>query len=477
MAISLQTKNQHLLWRAAFGPVIENQQQLSNVQPAAVLNKLLSATNQKVERFTIAQNMYDGLYKGIQDLGRMQQLSQDQKMQLRKQSIDGIQNLNLSWLEEMVHNPDQLREKMTLFWHGHFACRVINIFFQQELLNTIRENALGNFGDLLRAVSKSAAMLSFLNNQQNKKQHPNENFAREVMELFTMGRGHYTETDVKEAARAFTGWGFDGNGAFQERFFFHDTGRKTFLQKTGNFTGDDILNIILEQEATAYFITQKIYTSFVHEVPDPEHIQVLAKSFYQSGYDLKKLMTDIFSADWFYEEKNVSTHIKSPIELLIGIRRMLPLQTETPEYQLLFERALGQLLFYPPNVAGWPGGKTWIDSSTLVMRMRLAQIMANANEFSVEPKEDDDVSMGMEKPIFNKKLQKLITNVDWTTIVQQFEAKTADALYMSLQQLLLQTTHVINPQVIKEYLDYSSKESFIKTTMIQLMSLPEYQVC
>ena len=130
-------------------------------------------------------------------------------------------------------------------------------FFQQQLLNIIRENALGNFGELLREVSKSPAMLSFLNNQQNKKQHPNENFAREVMELFTMGRGNYTENDVKEGARAFTGWGFNLQGEFVNRPFQHDNGKKTFLGKTGNFDGDDIIDILLEQKQTAKFITQK----------------------------------------------------------------------------------------------------------------------------------------------------------------------------------------------------------------------------
>src|SRR5665647_2033413 len=138
------------------------------------------------------------MLKGVQDLGRLQRLSPDEKKMLRKQSIDDLKNLNLTWLSEIINTEAQLREKMSFFWHGHFACRVINIYFQQQLLNTIRENALGNFGDLLREVSKSPAMLSFLNNQQNKKQHPNENFAREVMELFTMGRGNYTAAHCKQ---------------------------------------------------------------------------------------------------------------------------------------------------------------------------------------------------------------------------------------------------------------------------------------
>ena len=216
MAISNQLKNQHLLWRAAFGPMTENVNQLLEISQKDLYHVLVKTSEKKPEQFNVAGNLFDGLVKGVQDLGLMQKLSQDQRKMLRKQSVDDLKNLNLTWLDQMINSEAQLREKMSLFWHGHFACRVINIFFQQQLLNIVRENALGNFGDLLREISKSPAMLSFLNNQQNKKQHPNENFAREVMELFTMGRGNYSESDVKEAARAFTGWGFNLKGEFVE---------------------------------------------------------------------------------------------------------------------------------------------------------------------------------------------------------------------------------------------------------------------
>ena len=201
---SNQLKNQHLLWRAAFGPMAENVNELSEVSQMDLYHLLVKTSSKRPQEFNIASNLFEGFVKGVQDVSMMQKLSQDQKKMLRKQSIDDLKNLNLTWLGEMINSEAQLQEKMSLFWHGHFACRVINIYFQQQLLNIIRENALGNFGDLLREVSKSPAMLSFLNNQQNKKQHPNENFARKVMELFTMGLGNYTEENVKEGERAFT---------------------------------------------------------------------------------------------------------------------------------------------------------------------------------------------------------------------------------------------------------------------------------
>ena len=194
MAASNRLKNQHLLWRAGFGPMAENAADLDKLSSKDLWGLLLKTSAKKPEKIEVAQNLIDGLYKGVQDVAQMQQngLSNDQKKQIREQSRDDLKNLNIRWLEEMINSEAQLREKMSLFWHGHFATRVINSYFQQELLQIIRENALGNFKDLLREVSKSPSMLSFLNNQQNRKKKPNENFAREVMELFTMGRGNYT---------------------------------------------------------------------------------------------------------------------------------------------------------------------------------------------------------------------------------------------------------------------------------------------
>jgi uncharacterized protein (DUF1800 family) len=477
MPLSNQLKNQHLLWRAAFGPMIENVNQLPDVSQKEMYKILLKTSSEKPFALNVAANSYDGLIKGIQDLGRMQKLTQEQKKQLRKQSVDDIKNLNLAWLNEMINSEAQLREKMSLFWHGHFACRVVNIFFQQQLLTVIRENALGNFGDLLRQVSKSPAMLSFLNNQQNRKQHPNENFAREVMELFTMGRGNYTEEDVKEGARSFTGWGFNLKGEFIQRPFQHDNGNKTFLGKTGNFDGDDVIDIILEQKATAKFITQKIYKFFVNDQVDHHKIESLAEGFYQSNYDLQKLMNEIFLSNWFYDEKNIGIRIKSPVELMVGVRRLIPMELERPEAQLLFQRVLGQVLFYPPNVAGWPGGKNWIDSSALMFRMRLPQLLTNSEEFLIAPKDDDDVMMGKEGVDKMVKPNQLNVNVDWASVVNGFNKINRENLQQRMNDIVLQTKNSINPNILKRYLDNTSRESFIKSSVVELMSTPEYQLC
>ncbi len=477
MSLTNQQKNQHLLWRAAFGPMAENANQLSHISQKDLYRVLVKASSKEPTALNVAGNMYDGLIKGLQDIGKMQQLSKDQKRQFRKQSAEGIKNLNILWLDEMINSEAQLREKMSLFWHGHFACRVLNIFFQQQLLDVIRRNAFENFGDLLRAVSKSPAMLAFLNNQQNKKQHPNENFAREVMELFTMGRGNYTETDVKEGARSFTGWGFNLHGEFVERPFLHDNGTKTFLGKTGNFDGDDIIDIILEQKATAKFITKKLYKFFVNDEADDEKINFLAARFYQSNYNIQQLLNDIFMSEWFYEPKNVGTRIKSPVELLVGIRRLIPMQLDRPQVQMLFQKVLGQVLFFPPNVAGWPGGKNWIDSSALVFRMRLPQLLTNSEQFLIKPKEDDDVSMGMEMMQANNKARSLSVTVDWNSVFKVFEKITKEELLQNVNGIVLQTKNYINPNVLKRYIDNGSREGFIRSSIIELMSTPEYQLC
>ena len=484
MEISNRLKNQHLLWRAAFGPMAENAASLDSITQKELWALLLKTSSRQPEKIVVAQKLMDE-YKEMKDAGDMQKKMQDkdQRRKIREQSRDDIKDLNIRWLEEMINSESQLREKMSLFWHGHFACRVINSYFQQELLQTIRTNALGNFGELLKAVSKSPSMLQFLNNQQNKKSHPNENFAREVMELFTMGRGNYTENDVKEAARAFTGWGFNIQGEFMFRKQQHDDGSKTFLGKTGNFDGDDILNMLLQQQQTANYITKKIYRYLVNDIIDEEKVQWLSNRFYKNNYDINKLLEDIFTADWFYAQKNIGTKIKSPIELLAGIRRFLPLQLDNDNTQLLFQKVLGQVLFYPPNVAGWPGGKNWIDSSTLMVRLQIPQVLTAKESISIRPKTDDDVNMGqmMEEQVRINRKKDIVNrggsaSIEWAPVVKVFENTKREELSKKITETILQTGSRISASVLDKYINAGSREDFIKTAIVNLMSTPEYQL-
>jgi len=495
MPVSDQLKNQHLLWRAGFGPAIYQLDDLNRTSPQKLYKAFQKASSKKPEYLQAADNYLQGLMMGFQEAGRQQrqEMSEEQKKELRKRSREGIRNLNLYWINEMVNSDAQLREKMSFFWHGHFACRNLNIFFQQELLHVIRRNALGNFRDLLHDVSKTGAMLNFLNNNQNRKDHPNENFAREVMELFTMGRGNYTEHDVKEAARAFTGWGANAKGEFVFRKFQHDDASKTVLGKTGNFDGDEVLEILLDQRQTAKFISQKIYRFFVNDSIDAQRVDWLAGRFYESDYDIGRLMEDIFTSDWFYDERNIGCKIKSPVELLVGIQRMLPMKLENEEALLLLQRLLGQILFYPPNVAGWPGGKTWIDSSTLMMRMRIPQLINDRDEFNIKPKADDDQMMGRNDDDIKtgsdnnlpsgrqgrvgKAGRPINAEIDWSKYVGYYNSVPRADLVNDIAGNLLQTKKTVSADIINEYSDADDKESFIKTATIQIMSTPEYQLC
>jgi len=370
-----------------------------------------------------------------------------------------------------------------LFWHGHFATHIDNPYFDQKLLDQFRQNALGNFGDLLVMTSKSPAMLQFLNNKQNKKQHPNENFAREVMELFTLGRGHYTEDDIKEAARAFTGWGFDGNGNFVFNEKQHDTGEKKFLGKTGNFNGDDILKILLEQKQTALFITQKLYRYFVSdEKVEGKHVNKLASVFYESNYDVGLLLRTLFTADWFYDETILGAKIKSPIELLVGYQRMLPMQFSNDKTIINLQRAMGQYLFFPPNVAGWPGGKYWIDSSSLAIRMRLPEAFFSSKELNLSLKETTAEMTDAHGPVNGdtqptKQFRIGKADVDWTNYLAYWSKVSADSLPGELAKYLLPVP-IADEQMktIMSFADRTTSETYIKSLTILLMELSEYQL-
>lgn len=458
MADSL-LKNKHLLWRAGFGVGIHQIDDLKNKNIKTLMNELF-----KEDRFSeITYDTPDPV--SVADYMNSTAPA-DKKKEMQRINREQNNELNLNFLNSIVNSKEQMREKMAFFWHGHFASRVINPRFNKQLLNTIRKNALGNFKDLLFEVSQSPAMLNFLNNQQNKKDHPNENFAREVMELFTMGRGNYTEKDVREGARAFTGWSYDKEGNFKERKNLHDEDLKTFLGKTGNFDGNDVLNIILEQKATAQFITTKIYKFFVNEKPDQDIVNTLSANFYNSGYDIKKLMTEIFSSSWFYDQKNIGNRIKSPVELMAGIMRILPMHIQNPENLIVYQKLLGQMLLYPPNVAGWPSGKSWIDSSTLMLRLQVPQIWSGLRPLEYSPRQDDDIDMGMKsrETALNKSFKNPNITIDWDRIEQLFANKNCE-------DYLLMSTQSLDMNSVKNFSDKS-----IKMNVINLMSTPEYQL-
>lgn len=284
------------------------------------------------------------------------------------------QHLSAWWLYVMLHTPHPLRERMTLFWHGHFATSAakvtdVKMIFAQNVL--LRKYALGCFASMLDEASKDPAMLVWLDSTTNHKAHPNENFAREVMELFCLGIGNYSEHDIKEAARAFTGWELR-HDQFRFNRYQHDAGQKTLLGQTGAWTGDDVLRILLGQPAAGRFFVRKLFRYFVSETAEPPAglLEPLATGLREHDYDMNWLVRTMLSSNLFYSRYAIRQRVKGPVEMAIGLLRSLeaPVNTYALHEDL---QKLGQGVFFPPNVKGWDGATAWINSSTLVGRANL----------------------------------------------------------------------------------------------------------
>lgn len=307
--------------------------------------------------------------------------SEEQKRQerrkLRREQMAEIRALRAWWLERMRRTSLPLREKMTLFWHGHFATgveKVRAVCFMWQQNEMFRSHALGSFRELAKAVSRDPAMMRYLDLQQSRRGKPNENFARELMELFLLGEGVcYTEKDVREAARAFTGYRIAprrGVFAFQRKQF--DSDDKTFLGRTGPFDGDAVIDMILEQPECAEFLAGKLWAFFVSDHPSPDAVRTVAAALRASDYHIGAVLKQIFLSREFYAPEVVRSQIKSPVQWMIGTARAL--EAPLPPAGIL-ETALmqlGQNLFAPPNVKGWSGGRAWVGSSTFLLRCNLA---------------------------------------------------------------------------------------------------------
>lgn len=378
----------HLLNRAAFGGLPQEIEAVMEMGPIKAVDALLdfpdaSADEQSKTDLPDLSAVGEG-YPANFEARRMLLLGKTederkaiQQMLMMKNREAVAATLNW-WLKRMTNAPYPLQEKLTLFWHGHFTTsardeRSAAAMWQQN--ETLRRNAAGNFRTFVRQISRDPAMLDYLNNQQNRKQHPNENYARELMELFTLGIGNYTENDIKEAARAFTGWGHDGDN-FAFRRNEHDYGPKTFMGRTGQYDGDEIIDIILQHRACAPYIAQRLLTFFVQDEPDPAVCQSLGMLLKDSNYDLRPVLQTIFTSKLFYSSNVIGAQIKSPIQLVIGTQRLLEVEPPNQTPVLVALEQMGQVPFAPPNVKGWPGGRMWVNTSTLFVRYNTALWLA-----------------------------------------------------------------------------------------------------
>ncbi len=345
-------------------------------------------------------------------LGRdeIRKLSEEERKKIRRarRRKDQAQFRALTkwWFEQLISTSHPLKEKMTLFWHGHFTSGqkdVRNSFHLHMQNQLFRENALGSFRTLVHAVAKDPAMLEYLDCKQNVARSPNENFARELMELFTMGIGNYTEADIKEAARAFTGWNFNREAKFFVNRRQHDRGTKVVFGKTGAFEGEDIIDFILDREVTARYMAGRLFHFFCHDHPSAAQLNGLSATLRTDGeYDLTPFLRQLFSSRAFYSEDAIGTQIKSPVQLTVMAIRQLDLDAEsTAPLAAYMSPQMGQQLFEPPNVKGWDGGRSWISTSTLFARYNFAGMvtrditLATVNAVEPEMMEGMDAEMEM----------------------------------------------------------------------------------
>jgi uncharacterized protein (DUF1800 family) len=285
------------------------------------------------------------------------------------------------WVERMLQSGQPLREKMTLFWHNHFATSLSKVqstalmHRQNELL---RRHALGKFEPLLLDVSKDPAMLVWLDSNSNVVGKPNENYARELMELFSLGVGNYTEKDVREAARAFTGWHHTDGKQFSFAAALHDPEEKTVLGQTGPWDGDDVVRLVLKQPAAARFLVRKLYRFFISEAHKPPDalLKPLADRFRDSDYDVGAVVKTILGSRHFFSAHAYRQRIKSPVEFVLGAVRALAGNLVKPRALAVQMELLGQHLFAPPNVKGWEGGTSWLNTATVVARHNFAYALA-----------------------------------------------------------------------------------------------------
>jgi len=385
----------HLLNRAGFGGTPDEIEKLAQMGLEEAVSHLVDYDNipdptpdpdwarldpDRMEKLFAFRKMNQE-FKGASDEKKKELEDKRREMQREQRQTQQQHLLELRgwWLERMVTGPRPLQEKLTLFWHGHFATstqKVRDAYFMWLQNETFRRHAMGNWLQMLTAVAKDPAMLIWLDQAESRKEHPNENFAREVMELFALGEGHYTEQDITEAARALTGWSLNRvQQKFEYRSAIHDVGLKTVLGRSGNLTGNDVLEQIVAQPQAARFICAKLWSFFAAENPPEELVSALADRFRQGKSHFRPLLETMFRSEEFYAPEVVRTQVKSPTQWLVSSVRMLERNLPPPMMTSNCLRQLGQDLLAPPNVKGWDGGVAWITTNNLLNRYNFASVL------------------------------------------------------------------------------------------------------
>ena len=343
----------HLLWRAQFGASVSEIDRAHKESLSKNLDRLLTPQPES-EEFQVVEPL------------------------LRETAYDtgSISDLQAWWLYRMYYSANPLTEKLALFWHNHFStssAKVQSVPHMAAQNDLFRSESLGSFRKMLHGMAKDVAMLIWLDGNANRKRQANENFAREVLELFSLGEGNYSEADIKQAARAFTGWHVRADKYwFNERQ--HDYGSKTVFGRTGKFDGGDIIDLSLEQKACPRFIAFKLLRTFVLDQPTEANIAVLAARIREHDFAMRPVMRELFSSRLFFSAEARHAIIKSPLELVLGACRALDVRANLKEVNRVSGQ-LGQSIFEPPTVKGWEGGRLWINSASLLQRNNFAMAL------------------------------------------------------------------------------------------------------
>ena len=401
-----------------------------------------------------------------------QQQNQEQNSQ--------IADLRYWWLRRMALGPRPFQEKMTLFWHGHFATSFEKVqmpYFLWLQNETLRQNATGNFNNLLISISEDPAMLNYLDGARSNKDAPNENFAREVMELFTLGEGNYTEQDIQQAAKAYTGWGMARDRLHYEYHpNNHDDGPKTVFGQTGNFTSEDVLNMICQKPECAPFITKKLWRFFAQDEPPQPVVAALAKEFRDHKLDLKHLMRVIFLSKEFYAPDVIRSQIKSPVQWLIACTHQLQAPLPTEPMSLVMLRQLGQELFQPPNVKGWDGGIAWITTNNLLDRYNYAAALVEGNRVPLPG------LLGQMHGLMDSMADDGLMEIAPTDVTALFSAGDLSNPYSFLEALQARFLNAeLRPKRLASFTDFLKSRSPIEENDIRksirlIMCTPEYQL-
>lgn len=387
----------------------------------------------------------EGLEATLQRLLNPQQESDEfarAESTLRQTAIStaSIGDLKIWWLYRMRYSANPLTEKLTLFWHNHFAtsnAKVNSVAYMLGQNELFRSHALGDFKSMLHGISRDTAMLIWLDGNANRKRHPNENFAREIMELFALGVGNYTEKDIQEAARAFTGWHVR-DGQFWKNRLQHDESTKTVMGRSGSFDGNDIVDLCLAQKACPRFLATKLAKVFVCPEPSDEDIERFANRIRHHDFNLKPVMRELLSSQWFYSSGNRRTVIKSPLDLVLGALRSLTHPIRWPGVVSLLAD-LGQNVFEPPSVKGWEGGRLWITSQSLLQRANFATDLTTSEKYGPLSPDVRNISSESTQAIVEKLERWLLSDsIDETTRQEllKFHARAEGNVEQKLRGLI-----------------------------------------